>query len=90
GGLLVAIAEMALAGNIGAELDGMNAGLAFGEAQSRYVVALPDADALDGLGLPLMRIGKTGGSALQVNGKPIPLTTLRETSDSFFRDWMEG
>ena len=90
GGLLVAIAEMALAGNIGAELDGMNAGLAFGEAQSRYVVTLPDADALDGLGLPLMRIGKTGGSALQVNGKPIPLTTLHETSDSFFSDWMEG
>ena len=90
GGLLVAIAEMALAGNVGAELDGMNAGLAFGEAQSRYVVTLSDADALEGRGLPLMRIGTTGGNALEVNGKPIPLTALREASDSFFRDWMEG
>ncbi|MCB2056790.1 MAG: phosphoribosylformylglycinamidine synthase II, partial [Novosphingobium sp.] len=90
GGLLVAIAEMALGGNIGAELDGMNAGLAFGEAQSRYVVTLPDADALEGLDLPLMRIGKTGGNVLEVNGKPIPLATLRKASDSFFRDWMES
>ncbi|MCW1403145.1 phosphoribosylformylglycinamidine synthase subunit PurL [Novosphingobium sp. MW5] len=90
GGLLVAIAEMALAGNIGAELDGMNAGLAFGEAQSRYVVTLPDADALEGLDLPLMSIGKTGGSALEVNGKPVALSALREASESFFRDWMEA
>ena len=37
-----------------------------------------------------MSIGKTGGSALEVNGKPIALTALREASDSFFRDWMEG
>jgi phosphoribosylformylglycinamidine synthase subunit PurL len=90
GGLLVAIAEMALAGGIGAELDGMSGGLAFCEAQSRYVVTLSDADALRALDIPMMTIGTTGGDRLEVNGKPIPLTALREASDSFFRDWMEG
>jgi len=90
GGLLVSIAEMALAGNIGAELDGMNAGLAFGEAQGRYVVTLPDADVLEGRDLPMMRIGKTGGEALEVNGKPITLSALRTAHESFFRDWMEA
>ena len=33
-----------------------------------------------------MPLGQSGGA--HISG--IPLTALREASDSFFRDWMEG
>ena len=49
GGLLVALAEMAMAGSIGAEIalpDGASAiPFLFGEDQARYVLAVPAADA---------------------------------------------
>ena len=48
GGLLVAVADMLIAGNIGAEMavpDTDAHGWAFGEDQARYVVAVSDADA---------------------------------------------
>ena len=48
GGLLVAVADMLIAGNVGAEMavpDTDAHGWAFGEDQARYVVAVSDADA---------------------------------------------
>ena len=56
GGLLVAIAEMAMAGNIGAEIliSGTPKSRAiaeyFGEDQGRYLLAVPKGDADDILG----------------------------------------
>jgi phosphoribosylformylglycinamidine synthase II len=89
GGLLVAIAEMALAGGVGVELapsDGPLPGhaIAFGEDQSRYVVAVSggaeeienrarDAD------IPVRVIGKSGGNALCLPGEAaVPLSRLRD------------
>ena len=51
GGLLVALAEMAMAGGHGAALDGSPAGLAphawlFGEDQARYLIETGDPDGL--------------------------------------------
>jgi phosphoribosylformylglycinamidine synthase subunit PurL len=91
GGLLVAIAEMALAGGIGAELDGMSgAALAFGEDQGRYVVTLGDVEILRSRGIPYMAIGRTGGDALLVNGRPVPLDALRRAHEGFFPALMGG
>ena len=90
GGLLVAVAEMALKGGIGARIDGISGALAFSEAQARYVVTLPDADVLEGRDIPFTRLGRTGGDAVVVNGQSVSLATLREANESFFRDWMEG
>ena len=90
GGLLVAVAEMALASGIGAELEPLRAAAAFGEAQGRYVVTTRNAAALEEHGLPVRRIGRTGGDALIINGQPLPLADLRTAHQSFFRDWMEG
>jgi phosphoribosylformylglycinamidine synthase len=91
GGLLVAIAEMALAGNVGAELDGMSgAALAFGEDQGRYVVTLADAEILRTRGIPYTGIGRTGGDALVVNGGPVALEDLRRAHEGFFPKLMGG
>ncbi len=90
GGLLVAVAEMALAGNLGADLQALNTAQAFAEAQGLYVVTLPDASVLAQQGITARVIGKTGGDAVKVNGANIALTDLREANDSFFRNWMES
>ncbi|MGC1269895.1 MAG: AIR synthase-related protein, partial [Croceibacterium sp.] len=90
GGLLVAIAEMALAGGIGAELDPMTGALCFGEAQSRYVVTLPDSSVLQGRDIPMMHAGTTGGDALVINGTTVKLAELRSANQAFFKDWMEA
>lgn len=83
GGLLVAIAEMALAGGIGAQLDiELDAAAAFGEDQGRYVVTAPAGVEIPGA----QRLGTVGGSSVA----GVSLDALREASESFFRDWMEG
>ncbi|PTR12700.1 MULTISPECIES: phosphoribosylformylglycinamidine synthase subunit PurL [unclassified Novosphingobium] len=83
GGLLVALTEMALAGNIGVTLDApLTTAQAFGEDQSRYVVTTPAGMVLDGA----TKLGTTGGQAVA----GVPLAALREANEAFFRDWMEG
>ncbi|MBB6226640.1 phosphoribosylformylglycinamidine synthase [Polymorphobacter multimanifer] len=62
GGLLVALAEMALAGGIGAEVEAMNAGAAFGEDQGRYLVTVAAGTELPAGAVPVRRIGRTGGA----------------------------
>ena len=66
GGLLVSVADMVLAGSVGAELakpaDNTH-GWAFGEGQARYIIATADKDALiasaKAAGIPVSVIGKT-------------------------------
>ncbi len=74
GGLAVAVAEMCIAGRIGAQLtlpDGGNRhGWAFGEDQARYIVATSDAGTLlaaaTAVGVPAAAIGSTrDGGELQ-------------------------
>ena len=105
GGVAVAMAEMALAGGIGfTSVIAPNlpplAGLYFGEDQGRYVVTAKDisviAERAQAIGIAAVPIGQTGGDACvfrrQDDGSEskVTLTALREASDSFFRDWMEG
>jgi phosphoribosylformylglycinamidine synthase len=99
GGLLVAVAEMALAGDCGARLDRAPKGIEphefwFGEDQGCYVVAVlePDAFFLEALvmDLPALRIGHSGGRDLKLDGVgPISLDVLRAEHDRFFPEWME-
>ena len=63
GGVLVALARMALASNIGASLEAgalTTAAAAFGEGQGRYLVTTKDGAAPAGA----QRIGTTGGPSL--------------------------
>ncbi|KPL67732.1 phosphoribosylformylglycinamidine synthase [Erythrobacter sp. SG61-1L] len=83
GGLLVAIAEMALAGDFGAQLDvELTAASAFGEDQGRYVVTAPAGVEIPGA----QRLGTVGGNAVA----GVSLADLRAANESFFKDWMEG
>ncbi len=82
GGLLVAIAEMAMASGLGARIDvALDAAGAFGEDQGRYVVTAPAGQEIEGAKL----IGSVGGS--DVAG--VSLAELRTAHESFFKDWME-
>ncbi|MEC8643040.1 MAG: phosphoribosylformylglycinamidine synthase subunit PurL [Pseudomonadota bacterium] len=74
GGLAVSVAEMCIAGRVGAQLTlpegGNRHGWAFGEDQARYLVATADAPALlaaaDTAGVPTAAIGSTrDGGELQ-------------------------
>jgi len=83
GGLLVALAEMAMAGGIGARLEvSFNTAQAFGEDQSRYVVTTAADVVLEGA----VRLGTVGGA--DVAGVLVP--ELRRANEAFFKDWMEG
>ncbi len=90
GGLLVALAEMALASGIGARVDAMTSEFAFNEGQARYLVTVAPGVELDRGQVPFERIGTTGGDALVIGGQSVALADLRAASDSFFRDWMES
>jgi phosphoribosylformylglycinamidine synthase len=71
GGLLVALAEMAMASRLGARITlpaGSPAAIAFGEDQGRYILTVKPGTALPPCPVPLARLGTVGGSALAVEG----------------------
>ena len=82
GGLIVTVAEMALAGKIGATLDALNTAQAFGEDQARYVVTTPANVTIPGA----VRIGTTGGD----NVAGVLLDTLRTAHEGFLPNLMNG
>ena len=100
GGLLVALAEMAMASDIGADLD--RAPLAahafwFGEDQGRYIVTVKASLAertmlrARSAGVPARQLGFTGGDALTVqDDRPILIATLRERFEGWLPAYMAG
>ena len=86
GGLLVALAEMALAGGIGVELDpdlALRPGFAFGEDQGRYLVTVgsdEQADAIRARASHSLLVGRTGGNEIAGVG----LDQLRRAHEAFF------
>jgi phosphoribosylformylglycinamidine synthase len=71
GGLLVAVAEMAMAGRVGARVTlpaGSPAAVAFGEDQGRYVITVKSGTTLPACPVPLVRLGTVGGNAVAVEG----------------------
>jgi phosphoribosylformylglycinamidine synthase len=102
GGLIVAVAEMALASGIGARLYGApnflnETGFWFGEDQARYVVTVKTvmfeelAARAKTAGVPLRRIGVTHGDALMLPGeRPLLLKALRERHEGWLPAYMAG
>ena len=102
GGLATALAEMAMAGCMGAKIDAAPAGVPahaywFGEDQARYLVtcAPQDAqgvlDALAGAGAPAAKIGTTGGDALQLGAEtPISIAELASSHEGWLPTFMRG
>jgi phosphoribosylformylglycinamidine synthase len=102
GGLLVAIAEMALAGGLGVELFPPGGKLPahavwFGEDQGRYVLEVDPARAEEVvnqarlLALPARVVGRIGGDALTLEGEePLALSELREAHEAWMPSYMDG
>jgi phosphoribosylformylglycinamidine synthase II len=100
GGLLVAIAEMAMASSLGAQLWAPPERLAphafwFGEDQARYVVTAPAHEAEAVLlraktaKIPVRRLGLTGGNALTLPGeRPIVVTALVKRFEAWLPAYM--
>jgi phosphoribosylformylglycinamidine synthase len=96
GGLLVALAEMALAGGVGFRLAAYDGplplhALYFGEEQGRYILALEpeQRDAIAAragkAGLPFRIIGESGGEAIDLPGEaPVALARLRDSHEAWF------
>ena len=100
GGVLVALAEMAMASGIGAELETppmVAHAFWFGEDQARYVVTADPGkaarilDRAQAAGVPVRELGTTGGDALVLAGeRPIPVAILRESSEGWLPAFMAG
>jgi phosphoribosylformylglycinamidine synthase len=100
GGLLVAIAEMAVAGGVGARLNPPASGLPahgfwFGEEGARYVVTTRHCPAILSAAwaakVPAILLGLAGGSDLQLpDTAPISLAALCAARDRFFASWMDA
>lgn len=86
GGLLVAVTEMALAGGIGAEVEAMSAGAAFGEGQGRYVLTVPAGATLPSGPVRTRRIGCTGGDAVA----GVSLAALRAVHEGALAAMLNG
>ncbi len=86
GGLALAAAEMALAGNIGVALTGDGIGWFFGEDQGRYLLATPDANALlaaaKKAGIPAATVGSVGGNRLKLGTSEIALADIAQAHQS--------
>ena len=93
GGLLVAVTEMALAGNIGAALENVSgSAVLFGEDQARYVVTAKSAaavlEAAKAAGIPAREIGKTGGNTITLGGESVELGALRQLHEGWLPAYM--
>jgi phosphoribosylformylglycinamidine synthase subunit PurL len=102
GGLLIAVAEMAVASGIGAQLLAAPAAIVphaywFGEDQARYIVTVAAEQAglvlakMKGAGVPCVRIGTTGGEAVAIAGEtPVSIAALRSGFEGWFPAYMNG
>jgi phosphoribosylformylglycinamidine synthase len=100
GGLLVAVAEMSMASEeqIGAKLDApSNVPLhawCFGEDQGRYILEVSDNDLASVLeeavehDTTVRVIGKTGGPAISVGGRAVPVFELAEANEAWMPAYM--
>lgn len=100
GGIGVALAEMALAGNIGATIGSHDADVPlhawlFGEDQGRYIITCPMAKAaelefqLNSLAVVTTFVGIVGGETLTLPGElPISLKELREAHEGWLPAYM--
>jgi len=102
GGLLVALAEMAMASGIGAVLDAAPEAIVphawwFGEDQARYIVTVHENDLLSvftklrAVGVPCVQIGLTGGREIAIAAeRAVAVKALQHGFESWLPDYMAG
>lgn len=102
GGIALALAEMAMAGGIGAEITAAPEGLPlhaflFGEDQGRYLIAVDEDAAADilyeagAVGIPAVTLGVTGGDSLILPGRQaISVKQLKTAHEAWLPNYMTG
>jgi phosphoribosylformylglycinamidine synthase len=95
GGLLVALAEMAMAGGVGATLElAADPAILFGEDQARYIIVTNAPDPILAsaakAGVPVSRLGVTGGDALILDGDSIAVAALKSAHEGWLPAFMAG
>ena len=99
GGILVALAEMAMASRVGAVLEAPHGAIAYafwyGEDQARYIVTAKDHTEIErrakAASIPINRLGATGGRVIALGDeRPLPLEALIERSESWLPTYMAG
>lgn len=100
GGLAVALAEMAIAGGVGADIvdfaeDVPKHALLFGEDQARYVITCDTSTAAQmehhfgQAGIPVRFIGVTCGDTLRLPGEePVSIAELKSAHEGWFPGFM--
>jgi phosphoribosylformylglycinamidine synthase subunit PurL len=99
GGVLVALAEMAIASGIGAVLEPLPGipghAFWFGEDQARYVITTkqsqPVVERAKAAGVPLVPLGATGGTLVAIAGeRPLRVDDLKRRSETWLPAYMAG
>ncbi|WP_120496129.1 phosphoribosylformylglycinamidine synthase subunit PurL [Kiloniella sp. EL199] len=101
GGLAAAVADMAIASNMGvevikpAEVETPTTAWLFGEDQGRYLISISDAEsfleAAEEVGVSAVVVGCTGGNGLTLpGGSTISVTELRACNEAWMPNYMAG
>jgi phosphoribosylformylglycinamidine synthase len=101
GGLLVALAEMCIAGGTGATVaaaagtDVPSHAFFYGEDQGRYLIAAGSGDevlaAAEAAGVPAVRLGYSGGSSLSIEGLiSLPLAEIKAAHEAWLPGYMNA
>jgi phosphoribosylformylglycinamidine synthase subunit PurL len=102
GGSLIALAEMAIASGIGAQLLAAPGSIVphaywFGEDQARYIVTVKAEEAglvlakMKDAGVPCAHIGTTGGETVAIAGEgQVEVAALKRGFESWFPAYMSG
>ena len=101
GGLAIALAEMAMAGQIGARINALPPGPAhailFGEDQGRYLLTCTTTDlaavmaSASARNVACLQIGTTGGTAITLPGEtPVEVAALSAAHENYLPDYMNG
>jgi phosphoribosylformylglycinamidine synthase len=102
GGIALALAEMAMASNLGAQITAFPEGFPlhaflFGEDQARYLIAVDEDVAADilyeagAVGIPAVTLGITGGDALILPGQQaISVKQLKAAHEAWLPEYMTG
>jgi phosphoribosylformylglycinamidine (FGAM) synthase-like enzyme len=95
GGLLVALAEMAMASGIGATIElPADPALLFGEDQARYIIVTttpePILSRAGAASVPISRLGVTGGDTLVLGSESIAVAALKNAHEGWLPAYMAG
>ena len=101
GGLLIALTEMSISGEIGFQLNidksNLNYSFLFGEDQGRYIISVEDKNLNDAIeyikksNISYLNIGKTNGKKIKIDrDNEIDIEELRDLYENWFKSYLKS